>query len=239
MDASVDGTSSSQPSPEYYIYEDGEGQVHPAGSPVRIKCSFANGFPTISSNENSDHLLVLRNGDDAPAMKASGGQASVETWLGAYLDSESGLIRLGNNQAIYLFEANSNNPWPSWETWSAWWINKGYHKYSQYHGTDWDEGDRNSYEFWNKKQSRRDYFLSNYVTDDFRDFQDCVVLASLYEPPDEPPVIVVGDTTTNNKPVKIQYSKDAMDMLNQLVAGVQAETTIVSIEWWDGKENKK
>jgi hypothetical protein len=236
MDAWVDHRN--QPSPEYYIWEDGEGQTHPAGSPVKIECDFADGWPTISSDENSDHLVVLRNGDDAPAMKASSGQADVESWLGAYIDSETGLIRLGNNQAIYLFEANSDNPWPKWENWSAWWINKGYHKDSETYEYHWwyrIPTDQMSYEYCNYSSQSRAQFLST-ITEDLRDFQDCVVLATLFEPPDEPPVINPGDTTSNNKPVKIQNSQEAINLVNQMMTGINADTNIVSIEWWDGGE---
>ena len=258
QDGWKDVDSEDQQPAEYYIWEDGEGQTHPAGSPVKIKCKFE-GRSAITSNENSDNLIVLRNGDNIPGMAGSGGQADVESFLSNYINLDTRTMQLSNNQAVYLFDGN-NRSFPSWDQFSGLWQEAGYY----YNSTTfiqedvekwyWDRRryewvsyidhvdiptDQNSYEYWNYNTTNKDYFVENVMDFITRDFQDCVVLATLFEPPDEPPVVVIGDTTTNNKPVKIQYSKDAIDLIDQLVVGINAETTIVSIDWWDGDKTEK
>lgn len=276
QDAYVDRAS--QPSPEYYIWEDDEDESHAAGEAIKVQCAFWDGWPTISSDENSDHLIVLRNGDSAPSMTGSSGQESVETWLKAYVNTDDGTMQLGENQAIYLFDANEKtSTWPSWEDHSDWWLEKGYHyasessasievEYWEYYNYGWhNDGytlktkyvtaptDQNSYEYWDfnyesdKKVSDyyyersgwwgsvtyyiypyREYFLENYCDYDDRDFQDCVVLATLS---------TLSGPDSLSIPVKIRNCQEAIDKVHEMLSGVNADTTLKSINWWGAMED--
>jgi len=64
------------------------------------------------SNQNSDMVMVLKNGDDAPDLEGFENQSSAETYLRPYI--ENGKIKLDENQVIYLFELGTNRTHVSW-----------------------------------------------------------------------------------------------------------------------------
>ncbi|MFD1515598.1 type IV pilin [Halomarina rubra] len=65
-------------------------------------------YRTISSTENSTHMRVLRDGDDVPQYETDSDQQSVAEYLGPYV--EDGEISLQDNQAIFLFDFNTDEP---------------------------------------------------------------------------------------------------------------------------------
>lgn len=64
---------------------------------------------TVSTNENSDMVKVLRDGDSLPDVTAYNGQAEVSELIADYVDAESGTVKLADNQVIYLFELYTTN----------------------------------------------------------------------------------------------------------------------------------
>lgn len=65
-------------------------------------------YRTISSTENSTHVRTLRDGDAVPELDADDGQQSVDEYLQPYV--ENGTVSLQGNQAIYLFDFNTDDP---------------------------------------------------------------------------------------------------------------------------------
>ena len=64
---------------------------------------------TENSNLDPDWVVVLRDGDPVPDLPGFGDQDSVEDYLEDYIDIDTGLIVLGPNSAIYLFELAAPN----------------------------------------------------------------------------------------------------------------------------------
>lgn len=59
---------------------------------------------TVSTGEGSDYVKVLRNGDALPDIDAYTGQAEISELVADYVDTDSGTVKLADNQVIYLFE---------------------------------------------------------------------------------------------------------------------------------------
>lgn len=58
---------------------------------------------------SSDHVKVLRNGDPVPTVDGFLDQASVAYFVRRYVDSDTNTMRLGVNEAIYLFELGTDD----------------------------------------------------------------------------------------------------------------------------------
>ncbi len=61
-----------------------------------------------STADNDVQLKVLRNGDPVPDIQALYAQASIGDYVGEFVDLDTGLMQLGENQVIYLFELGSS-----------------------------------------------------------------------------------------------------------------------------------
>lgn len=64
---------------------------------------------TVSTGEGSDYVKVLRNGDDLPDIDAYSGQAEISDLVADYIDTDTGKVKLADNQVIYLFELYTTN----------------------------------------------------------------------------------------------------------------------------------
>ena len=183
---------------------DGEDQYFEKGEKVEIKAEFGWGFDDVSSTENTGQLEVLRNGDQAPGYEGSNNQTGVDEYLQNYINDQ-GKITIGESQAIYLFDGNKKG-FPSWEENSDWWQEQGYHRYDQ---SGWFGQDQNSYEYWSESDYRRQNFVDQHYDQlpEDRDFQDLAVLLTLKEAHE-----------TQLKPTKIQYSKEAMQLVANLLS---------------------
>ena len=91
-------------------YVDGNEQttvLTPDGSDIVIKANCVNqngGWSnTEISNTGSQYVYVLKNGDQVPNFAPAQGQASLETFLVGYVNTQ-GLVTIGPNDVIYLFE---------------------------------------------------------------------------------------------------------------------------------------
>ncbi len=67
----------------------------------------ASGPSVLNSHDNTEAVMVLRDGDPVPNISAMASQAKVEIYLQSYTDASGAFIRLHDNQAIYLFELNN------------------------------------------------------------------------------------------------------------------------------------
>lgn len=63
---------------------------------------------TTSESENSEYLIVLRDGDPVPNYDAGSGQQDVATYAEPFI--ENGSVSLDDNQALYLFDFNRQGP---------------------------------------------------------------------------------------------------------------------------------
>ena len=64
-------------------------------------------WSNIEMTQNSydnPYVVVLRDGDTPPSLPGFADQASAEFYVAPYLDETTGTMKLGENQAIYLFE---------------------------------------------------------------------------------------------------------------------------------------
>jgi len=64
---------------------------------------------TIYSGNESQNLLVLRNGDEVPEIDPFLDQGTVASFVDKYINSGTGRVELQPNQAIYLFELGETN----------------------------------------------------------------------------------------------------------------------------------
>lgn len=62
----------------------------------------------VNADANTDNVRVYRDGDDAPDFGGADGQQSAAAYVDPYL--ADGEIALDDNQAIYLFDFNEENP---------------------------------------------------------------------------------------------------------------------------------
>ena len=88
----------------------------PAGAAISVAATrAAYGYldsKTRWSNASTTWVRVLRDGDTPPNIQGFGGQASIASYVGPYVDSE-GKIDLADNQAIYLFELGTSSSGPA------------------------------------------------------------------------------------------------------------------------------
>lgn len=72
---------------------------------LRAHCVNANGnwSNTEISNNGSQYVYVLKNGDQAPTYDPASGQQSLDAFLAGYIDA-NGIVTIGPNDVIYLFE---------------------------------------------------------------------------------------------------------------------------------------
>ncbi len=70
-------------------------------------------YSTRNSNEQSSLVKVLRNGDPVPNIQAFGNQSDVLMFVQQYIDPTNDVMLLHENQAIYLFELGTSNPYSS------------------------------------------------------------------------------------------------------------------------------
>lgn len=75
---------------------------------ARGKESYWGGWRTTSATENSEYLVVLRDGDPVPNYDAGSGQQDVAAYAEPFI--ENGTVSLDDNQAIYLFDFNRQGP---------------------------------------------------------------------------------------------------------------------------------
>jgi Tfp pilus assembly protein PilX len=61
-------------------------------------------YNEVDAHTNPDHIIVLRDGDDLPHISAFDGQASIATFIHDYVNTDTGKVTLGPNQAIVLVE---------------------------------------------------------------------------------------------------------------------------------------
>ena len=62
-----------------------------------------------SSAPSNTNVYVLRDGDPVPQIAAFGDQDSIAEYVAPYVDAETGLISLSDNQAILLYELYTTN----------------------------------------------------------------------------------------------------------------------------------
>ena len=199
---------------------------------------------TISSTTNSDHLHTKRNGDDTPGMAGSSGQSNVEDFLGGYITD--GKITITDNQAIFLFDYNNmDNPFPYDDYVSLYGDpNAHYSSFNDFLGSWINDGIAPDDQIAEHNVEIEDYEEAKvdwYAQYDTRDFQDAVILADLSVPEDDPDsILVVVDSTTHDKTVKLQNSEEANEIVRDLIRSrVGAARTIVKVDWWDGGETKQ
>ncbi len=65
---------------------------------------------TISTDDDSDNVLVLRNGDTVPNINAFGDQAGISDYLTQYIDADTRTVTIADDQIIYLFELGATDP---------------------------------------------------------------------------------------------------------------------------------
>jgi len=56
------------------------------------------------NSRNNPLVRVMRDGDTTPGLAGFADQASAEVYMAPYIDEVTGTMKLGTNQAIYLFE---------------------------------------------------------------------------------------------------------------------------------------
>lgn len=117
IDLPVDGNVNDSKNPRIYSFL----RSYPAGTPVSIRAKSWVKYSGKSGLRNSDWYLyrevrsspdngwikVLRDGDSVPDLDGFASQADVETFIRAYVDSNSLRMNLGPNDAIYLIEFGS------------------------------------------------------------------------------------------------------------------------------------
>lgn len=64
---------------------------------------------SVSSNNSSNRVLTLRNGDSIPDYTPYGNQLPIATISAGYIDTNN-RITIGNNEVIFLFELGSGSP---------------------------------------------------------------------------------------------------------------------------------
>jgi hypothetical protein len=62
-----------------------------------------------ASAPSNQQVILLTDGNPVPNIKGSSGQADVATFLTDYIDPVTGVIRLADNQVIFLFELGNTN----------------------------------------------------------------------------------------------------------------------------------
>ncbi|MCG8512050.1 MAG: hypothetical protein MI741_22775, partial [Rhodospirillales bacterium] len=60
------------------------------------------------ATDDTQQVIVLRNGDAAPNIDGYSDQADAEAFLAPYIDFDNGVMTLDENQAIYLFELGTS-----------------------------------------------------------------------------------------------------------------------------------
>ncbi len=58
---------------------------------------------------NNPYVFVLRDGDTPPTLPGFADQASAEQFVAPYIDDATGNMKLGTNQAIFLFELGASS----------------------------------------------------------------------------------------------------------------------------------
>jgi len=66
-------------------------------------------YMTAKSGDDSQQVIVLRNGSDVPAIDAFQDQTNLAAFVDPYVNVATGKIVLQDNQAIYLFELGTSN----------------------------------------------------------------------------------------------------------------------------------
>lgn len=63
----------------------------------------------VSDSEDSQQVIVLRDGDNVPDIDPFEDQATIVSFLTDYIDADTGKISIESHQAIYLFELGTTN----------------------------------------------------------------------------------------------------------------------------------
>ena len=64
---------------------------------------------TVNSENGSQNVITLRDGDAVPNIQGFMNQSSIEDFVAPYINSETNRITLNNNQSIYLFELGTTD----------------------------------------------------------------------------------------------------------------------------------
>ncbi len=66
-------------------------------------------YLAFNSAEGGQQVKVLRNGDDVPDIAGMNGQNNIAHFVGDFVDTATGKMKLADNQVIYLFELGTTN----------------------------------------------------------------------------------------------------------------------------------
>ncbi|WP_254544248.1 type IV pilin [Halomarina pelagica] len=81
-----------------------------AGTSLAVSASGYDGWDwrNVSESRHPSHMRVLRDGDPVPNLDAGDGQQSVAGYVSPYVKGDR--VSLADNQAIFLFDFNTNTP---------------------------------------------------------------------------------------------------------------------------------
>jgi len=114
------GNVNDQRNPRQFILP----EQFPAGAPIDVRArSWLHGwhkdggewdkgwysFLDVESEQDSDHLIVLRDGEPVPDIEPLRNQDSIASFVSDYVDEATGTISLQQNQAIYLYELGTQD----------------------------------------------------------------------------------------------------------------------------------